>query len=474
MYYLASRYKDAVSELSKVTRAAPDVLAGHLFLGMSYVKLAQPQQAIGPLKEAMRLDPSNREAACALLTCYLALDRYQQARHQLEFFARETTNEESLYVVGQAYLEMGRALTSRMAQQYRSSAWAHRLVGDLASDRSDWNAAIDAYQKALTTDPEMPGIHSALAAAMRASGKSDQATAPVHDKTGSSRTALCANLSAQACAAQLQQKPNRTAKEELALGRAFEATTEPEKAADEFASALAKSGSAEALYVLIRAYTALGDAYFGKLTSSFPDSARAHELRAEVYRLREDFPAALQEFDLAVQKLPDDGGLHQSLGEIDLLLERLDEAKRQLQKSARLSPGDAQTEYLLAQVLVKQKDTGGAVIHLKEATVRDPNLLEAHALLGTAYMHMNQPALARPELQKAIAIDYYGDLHFQLFKAYRALGDSAAAEKALARSKELRKKSLASAVAKLAGHTAASEIDPENQPSQSAQSQAKR
>jgi tetratricopeptide (TPR) repeat protein len=128
----------------------------------------------------------------------------------------------------------------------------------------------------------------------------------------------------------------------------------------------------------------------------------------------------------------------------------------------------------LAQVLVKQKDTGGAVIHLKEATVRDPNLLEAHALLGTAYMHMNQPALARPELQKAIAIDYYGDLHFQLFKAYRALGDSAAAEKALARSKELRKKSLASAVAKLAGHTAASEIDPENQPSQSAQSQAKR
>jgi tetratricopeptide (TPR) repeat protein len=41
MYYLAGRYKDAVSELSKVTRAAPDVLAGHLFLGMSYVKLAQ-------------------------------------------------------------------------------------------------------------------------------------------------------------------------------------------------------------------------------------------------------------------------------------------------------------------------------------------------------------------------------------------------------------------------------------------------
>jgi hypothetical protein len=40
------------------------------------------------------------------------------------------------------------------------------------------------------------------------------------------------------------------------------------------------------------------------------------------------------------------------------------------------------------------------VIHLKEATVRDPNLLEAHALLGTAYMHMNKPALAVPELQK--------------------------------------------------------------------------
>jgi Flp pilus assembly protein TadD len=92
-------------------------------------------------------------------------------------------------------------------------------------------------------------------------------------------------------------------------------------------------------------------------------------LRAEVYRLREDFPAALQEFELAVQKLPDDAGLHQSLGEIDLVLERLDQAKRELQKSARLRPGNAQTEYLLAQLLVKQKDTEGAVIHLKEATV---------------------------------------------------------------------------------------------------------
>jgi hypothetical protein len=57
-------------------------------------------------------------------------------------------------------------------------------------------------------------------------------------------------------------------------------------------------------------------------------------------------------------------------------------------------------------------------------------------------MHMNKPGLAMPGLQKAIGIDYYGDLHFQLFKAYRALGDSAAAAKALARSKEMREEKL--------------------------------
>ena len=86
---------------------------------------------------------------------------------------------------------------------------------------------------------------------------------------------------------------------------------------------------------------------------------------------------------------------------------------------------------------------------MKIAVRYSPKLLEAHALLGRAYLHANQPALAIPELEKALALDYYGDLHFQLYKACLATGDTAAAQRALAISKEMRKKTVNAEAAKL-------------------------
>lgn len=176
-------------------------------------------------------------------------------------------------------------------------------------------------------------------------------------------------------------------------------------------------------------------------------------MRGEIDRLRQDFPSALTEFEAASEKRPDDAELHRYKGEMLLLVDRVSEAEGELGKSAQLSPGNAQTEYLLAQVALKKKDMELAIVHLRKALETDPGMIEAHALLGTAYMHLDKPAAAIPELERAKAIDYHGDLSFQLYKAYRELGSPAAAEKALARSKDLRKISLQSAVAKISGET---------------------
>ncbi|HEX4164967.1 MAG TPA: tetratricopeptide repeat protein [Bryobacteraceae bacterium] len=420
MYYSKHEYNEAVTEFRKVVRAAPDLLPGELFLGLSYVNVGKPDEAIPALRRALQLDPNNEEARRALLLSYLERDQYDQATEQLSILQKQPAAEEPLYTIAQGYLELGRRLTSGMAKQYRSSAWAHRLAGDLAGDRGDWLAAADSYRHALIIDPEISGVHAALAKALRAAGKENEAVA--EDAVPKQPASVPVNCDADqllSCERRLRAKP-----------------------------------TAEIFYRLIRANTALGNTYFAKLQSSFPDSARAHELRAEIYRLRQDFPSALTEFQLALVKLPEDSELHQNVGEMLLLLGRVDDAETELRRAIALSPTNAETEYLLAQVSLKRDNLEAAISHLKTALQHDPNLIEVHALLGTAYMHVDKPALAIPELNYARAIDYHGDLAFQLFKAYRALGNSAAADEALRRSKELRKKSNDFAVSQISGEDA--------------------
>ena len=71
-----------------------------------------------------------------------------------------------------------------------------------------------------------------------------------------------------------------------------------------------------------------------------------------------------------------------------------------------------------------------------------PDLAEASSLLGTTYVRLGQFANAIPALQKAAALDHYGNVHYQLYIAYKKLGQSELAQKALARSQDLRRSSL--------------------------------
>jgi tetratricopeptide (TPR) repeat protein len=82
------------------------------------------------------------------------------------------------------------------------------------------------------------------------------------------------------------------------------------------------------------------------------------------------------------------------------------------------------------------------VPYLKRALQLQPNLNEASGLLGTAYARMGQFADAVPNLEKAAPADHFGNVHYQLSLAYRKLGQIELAQKALARSQELRRSSL--------------------------------
>jgi tetratricopeptide (TPR) repeat protein len=113
-----------------------------------------------------------------------------------------------------------------------------------------------------------------------------------------------------------------------------------------------------------------------------------------------------------------------------------------LEKAEALDPSRTKTLYLLGRLYVLDSQNENAIPVLERALKLQPNLTEANGLLGTAYIRMGKFAEAVPRLEKAAPLDHIGNIHYELFQAYRKLGEAELAQKALARSQEIRRSSL--------------------------------
>jgi tetratricopeptide (TPR) repeat protein len=229
----------------------------------------------------------------------------------------------------------------------------------------------------------------------------------------------------------------------LLLGKTRFTLQQYELAADALAQVQGGSNeNAEASYWLERTYQALGAETYARLQESFPDSWRTHRLRAEGYALRQDLDDALKEFQVALQLHPNEPELHEALGELHLDNHTDEDAQSELERALELDPSRTHALYLLGRLYVQKRENDKAVSYLQRALRLQPDLAEASGLLGTAYVRLGQFANAIPKLEKAAALDHYGNVHYQLYLAYRKLGQAELAQKALARSEDLRRSSL--------------------------------
>ena len=128
--------------------------------------------------------------------------------------------------------------------------------------------------------------------------------------------------------------------------------------------------------------------------------------------------------EAALQLRPDEAELHESLGEFYLDNHSDGDAQGELEKAVALDPSRTKTLYLLGRLYVLDGENEKAVPYLERALQLQPNLNEASGLLGTAYVRMGQFADAIPRLEKAAPLDHYGNVHYQLYLAYREARES--------------------------------------------------
>lgn len=70
----------AVQSLTQVTQMYPTDIQGYLDLGWTYLLLGQYENAAAEYEEAHRVSPENANALSSLAKCYIALDRWQDAK----------------------------------------------------------------------------------------------------------------------------------------------------------------------------------------------------------------------------------------------------------------------------------------------------------------------------------------------------------------------------------------------------------
>jgi tetratricopeptide (TPR) repeat protein len=428
------RWADAAQEYRQALAIEPKQPGLHVSLGQAYLHGGKLERAEAEFRLELQLDSENEPAWLGLAETQLSKGLATPALESVgriweispEFLAlqREFPAIELSSEPARALLTDLQMAPAGAAKYFLLSA-LHETLGETAQardQRASFKADFDAWQKA-DSGPK---------------GKTAPQPCRAH------RYAACADL--------LQSRKPMTVSDRLVLGKTQFTLRQYEPAADTLARLLAvQSNNVEASYWLARSYHARGADCFDRLEESFPNSWRAHQLRGEGYALRESTNDAIREFQLAIQLQVNAAELHEALGELYLMKSSFEEARGELEKSLALDSSRARTLCLLGRLYVRQREEEKAIPYLQKALRHQPDMVEASSLLGTAYVRLGQFASAVPELERAAPFDYYGSVHYQLYLAYRKLGNAERAEKALARSQDLRRSSAESHQAMVSG-----------------------
>jgi tetratricopeptide (TPR) repeat protein len=194
----------------------------------------------------------------------------------------------------------------------------------------------------------------------------------------------------------------------------------------------------EILYIAYRIHSDLGAKTLSDLVKSAPNSARLHQVTAELLESEGDFPRAIEQYRRAIEVDPKLSGIHHALG-VAILHSSRDEASRlQAQREFELelavNPGAAHSEYQLGEVYWLGSHPEEALKHFTRALELQSSFVDAQIALGKVWISQGQPAKALTFLQQAVRIDPENEVaHYRLAEAYRKLGrnQEGAAEMAL-------------------------------------------
>ncbi|MDE0010082.1 MAG: tetratricopeptide repeat protein [Candidatus Poribacteria bacterium] len=193
-------------------------------------------------------------------------------------------------------------------------------------------------------------------------------------------------------------------------------------------------------FVKLRLYPQAVDT-FKSILSQQPTNASALFQLANVYKLQDELELAIETFNkIFTMADPNDaatndrlyGLTHLALSEIYCKQSKLDIAEQHVTEAVQRCPTDADTHYRLGYIYTHQAKFDAAVTAFKQTLAYNPDFAEVYEWLGLIALMQHKPQQAVAHYQTAIEKKpYVQSAYYNLAKAYRLLGNTAAATEQL-------------------------------------------
>jgi tetratricopeptide (TPR) repeat protein len=182
IYSRTNRLTQAIDIYQRALRLAPGERFLSTNLGLAFIKQEQHAAALPIFDKLAAADPGNRQALEMGATCRLALGQTDAALEAIQrLLQADSANPGLLYLQGVALTRLNRTAEAHAAfarlMEAASPAQANFLMGKASYETGVLADAVDYYQKALTADPSLEGIHRELGKAyvsLRDDAKAEQ------------------------------------------------------------------------------------------------------------------------------------------------------------------------------------------------------------------------------------------------------------------------------------------------------------
>jgi tetratricopeptide (TPR) repeat protein len=176
LYYQQSRFEEAVRALKRALELDPKLPPTHALLGFSYFRMGDFKSARDELTLAVKLNPGDKNAQLILGRSLYELGAYKDAAQVLEKLQDEDPkNPDALYTLGLIHMELAASTLGELQKVAPDSYLIELLLGRFAEIKQLYFEAIEHYKRALAKDPNGLGLDYALAHALWASGRSQEA-----------------------------------------------------------------------------------------------------------------------------------------------------------------------------------------------------------------------------------------------------------------------------------------------------------
>jgi tetratricopeptide (TPR) repeat protein len=177
-----------------------------------------------------------------------------------------------------------------------------------------------------------------------------------------------------------------------------------------------------------------------KLWQAAPDSVWKHQAEAEALESQGSYEAAITQYREVLTKDPQRPGIHYRLGRALLARSRKTGAQqdtgaatKEFEQELELDPANANAAYELAEISRNAGRLYEAQKYFEQALKGHDDFEDAHLGLAATLTALQQPGLALPHLQKAIARNRDNEVAWwRMAQVERLLGNSEEQKKALA------------------------------------------